>query len=174
VVTEEIKQTIMIAVSAILLSSLLGFVSFLMMVRSDFASVRNAEVSAVQTMGDFREFNKYNGATLYGEDVVAGIRDYYNSSIKIRVKKVDGTYYPSPTGSMDKYMARQDIELVTLKHLQGEFMTDLMLKRKYKAILVYGQVDPATITVNWTPSSSTGIDTNVSAIVFFDIGERVR
>lgn len=161
-VASEIRETIMIAISAVLLASLLGFVSYLMILRSDIASVRNSEVYATDSMSNFREFNNYTGVTLYGEDVVAAVRDYYDSDIKLAVKNPSG----SIIYSIDKNKARQTPSLVDLTYLQGQFSTN----NKYTAVLVYGQVDLATVTL---AHKSDGLDTNVSGIVFFqDINGR--
>jgi hypothetical protein len=160
VVEQEIKETVMISIAAILLASLLGFVSYLMFLRSDFATVRNTEVYAAEAMSNFREFNKYNGSTtLYGEDVTAAIRDYYDTGIRIRVNYPGGVYY------IDKYDARDNKTLVDLQYLMSRFPTNT----KYMAVPVYGQVDLATVTQAYTQSS---FDTNVSGLVFFYTGVR--
>jgi peptidoglycan hydrolase-like protein with peptidoglycan-binding domain len=173
VVSSEIKETVMIAVASILLASLLGFVSFLMMVRSDFASVRNSEVNTAQAVASYKEFNKYNGDTLFGEDVVAAVRDFYDTGVKIRVNNV---YAGSikPLYDVDKYLVRSkdqtdgvyDEDLVAIQNLYLWFPTN----RTYKAVLVYGNVDLTTITETYV---SPEVSKNVSAIVFFYKGLRV-
>jgi hypothetical protein len=160
-VSSEIRDTVMISIAAVLLASLLGFVSFLMVLRSDIASVRNSEVYSTNAMANFREFNAYTGVTLYGEDVVAAVRDYYDSDIKIAVKNASGTI----VYSIDKNKARQTPSLVDLTYLQGQFSTS----NKYTAVLVYGNADLTTVTL---AQASNSMDTNVTGIVFFYVGVR--
>lgn len=172
--SEEIKQTVYIAVAAVLLAGLLGFVSYLMMLRSEFAETRNSEVYAAQSMKDFREYNEFAGAELYGEDVVAAIRNYYDGGIKLRVNDPN---YTDGNGvyTVDKYIARQPggASLVDVEKLQKWFPGAVVRDgktyyRKYKAVLVYGQVDLNTVTKDWVADQAKiGINTNVSAIVFF-------
>ena len=157
--SSEIRDTIMIAISAILLSALLGFISFLFSVRNDFAEVRNNEVRATEAMANYREFNKYNNTTLYGEDIVVAVRDYYEDTITIRVNNKSGTY------TVDKHLAKSNPSLVDITNLKTLFPTT----QKYKAVLVYGQVDFSKITIDYVPPA---LSSDVSGIVFFYTGER--
>ncbi|MNV34413.1 hypothetical protein D3C71_1258290 [compost metagenome] len=160
--TDEIRNTTYIALGAILLASLLGFVAYLFTVRSDIANLRNTEVVNTATLKGYREFNKYSGKILFGEDVVSTIRDYYGSDIRIRVN--DSTSIG--TFNVDKYIARSDPSKIDIANLQTWFPT----QKKYKAVLVYGQVDLNTVTESWDSYASTQSD--VSAIVFFYAGMR--
>lgn len=163
--SSEIKETTFLALSAFLLSALFGFIIYLADLRADFAAVRNREVHASQSMAGYREFNKYNGATLYGEDVVAAIRDFYDSDIRIRVNNDwNGVSYGS-VYTIDKYLARQNPSLVDIAYLQSLFPTE----RKYQAVLVYGQVDLSQVTFDWREEN---VNSGVSAIVFFHVGSR--
>lgn len=173
--SEEVKQTVYVAITAILLASLFGFISYLMSLRTDFAEVRNNEIATAQVLRDHREFSKFNNAVVYGEDIVAAIRDYYDTGIRIRVNDSSLNLRPtyetvSGVYNIDKTIARStNNEKVDLTRLQSWFPTT----KKYKAVLVYGQVDLSTVTLAWANSSSnTGVNNNVSAIVFFYEGLR--
>lgn len=161
--SSEIKETIFIAVSAVLLASLLGFVSYLMMLRSEFADARANEIRVAHDMTNYREFNTYNDRILFGEDLVAAIRDYYDTDVKIAVKDLYGDiiYY------MDKDVAKTPAGKaeVEIGYLQNQFPTN----NKYEAVLVYGEVDLETVTLDY---DATSINNNVSAIVFFHTGTR--
>lgn len=162
-VSSEVKETIYIAVSAILLASLLTFISFLMTLRGEIAEVRNSEIYTYNTMSSLREFMKYNGQTLYGEDVVAAIRDYYDSGIRIGVKNSSGAliYY------MDLYEAKttEGQNKLKMDYLQTTFPTS----REYRAVLVYGDTPLEDITL---ADASKSINNNISGIVFFHTGYR--
>lgn len=152
----------MIIVSAILVSALLGFVAYLMMLRSDFAEVRNSEVYAASAMKSYREFNNFSGGeVLYGEDVVVTIRDYYDTGVRIRVNNSDGNKY-----TYTKSSVRDNPSSVNIRDLQALYPT----RNKYKAVLVYGDEDLDLITKDYISPSS--MNTNVNAIVFFYDGPR--
>lgn len=158
--SSEIRDTVMIAVASILLASLLGFVAFLMGLRGDFASIRNNEVYTAKAMAEYKEFNKYNGTILLREDVIAAIRDYYNTDVRIAVKNRAGSiiYY------MDKYEARNPYSTTPLK------VSDLMnffsdTTKRYKSVVVYGQVDLDDVTESYVEPS---VNSKVTAIVFFE------
>lgn len=159
--SSEIRGTVMIGVSLFLLSILLSFAAFLMYIVSDFANARNGEILAQDSVSSFREFNKYNGQILYGEDVVAAIRDYFDTDIRIRVNNFDGVY------EIDKYKARQNPDLVKVEYLLGKFPVN----RKYSSVLVYGDVlDLSEVKKDGNYTETIG--NNVTAIVFFDEGVR--
>ena len=160
-VSSEIKETIYIAVSAVLLAGLLTFVSYTMTLRSDIANFRNTEVYTYNSMNSVREFFKYNGQVLYGEDVVAAVRDYMNTPIRVGVKNQAGQliYY------MDLYKAKttEGKDQLTLEHLHCMFPPS----HKYTAVLVYGDVPLEDITLD---DAVSGINQNISGIVFFHTG----
>lgn len=161
-VDSEIKETTMIIVSAILISAVLGFASYLFMLRTDFAGVRNAEVYAAASMQSYREFNNFNGGeVLYGEDVVVAVRDYFEAGVRIRVNNSDGS-----NQTYTKASARENPASVDIKALQALYPTT----NKYTSVLVYGDEDLDTITKDYISPSS--MNTNVSAIVFFYDGPR--
>ena len=86
--SSEIKETIYIAIGLFLAATVLGLVAFVMDIRSDFASAQNQEIAARNQMTTYAEFDKYEGEILYGEDVIALIREYAGSDIKVYIDKV--------------------------------------------------------------------------------------
>lgn len=157
-VSSEIRDTAMIAVSAILLASLLGFISYLIGVRGDFSTARNNEVYAKETLDHYREFNKFSGTnTLYGGDVITAVRDYYDSGIKIAVKRGSTIVY-----EMDNIKARQNPNQVTNAYLTGLFP----MTKQYDAVLVYTLDSVSSITTSYKKPDNAGND--VMSIVFFE------
>lgn len=159
-VSEEIRDTITIAVSLFVIAIVLTFVSVVMGIKADLASARNSSIESANHIEEYREFNKYNGTTVYGEDVVCAIRDFYDRGIRIQVNNEDGTSY-----YVDKYVARENKSLVDIDELRLKFP----VTKKYSAVLVYGQVDLDTVNESYVPET---INNNVSSIVFFDKGAR--
>lgn len=158
-VSNEIRDTIVLGVSLFVLSIVLTFVSVIMSIKSDLASARNSTIESARHIAEYREFNKYNNTIVYGEDVVCAIRDFYDKGIRIKVVSSNGDYY------VDKYVAREDAGLVDIDNIRLKFP----VTKKYKAILVYGQVDLDTVTESYVAET---VNNDVSSIVFFDKGAR--
>lgn len=178
-VSDEIRQTILIAVASMLLAGFLGFASYLMTLRSDFAATRNAEIQTMVSMSSLREFSKFNSKTLYGEDVVSAITMYYDSGVEVRV--IDSSLnltsgYETRTGiySVNKYNMRSLPANVRKNKIDPtNLFSWFPVNKKYKAILIYGQVDLDTVDRDWdVRNPSASVNNNVSAIVFFYEGVR--
>ena len=106
--SSEIKETIYIAMSLILAAAVLGMVAFVMDIRSDFASVHNQEIMARNQVSSYAEYDKYQDEILYGEDVIALIREYANTEIKVYIDELVWTKGDSTKGywvSKDLYLA---------------------------------------------------------------------
>ena len=86
--SSEIKETIYIAMSLILAAAVLGMVAFVMDIRSDFASVHNQEIMARNQVSSYAEYDKYQGTVLYGEDIIALIREYADTEVKVYIDKL--------------------------------------------------------------------------------------
>lgn len=82
---DEVKKVIYIAVGAMLLAIVLGFVSVLIDIRSDIAEIRNNEIAANKSLEQYRKFNKYDSKTLIGDEVIECIRMYYDKDVTIIV-----------------------------------------------------------------------------------------
>lgn len=82
---DEVKKVIYIAVGAMLLAIVLGFVSVLLDIRSDIAEIRNNEIAANKSLEQYRKFNKYDSKTLIGDEVIECIRMYYDKDVTIIV-----------------------------------------------------------------------------------------
>jgi len=109
-------------------------------------------------MANQLEFSKYNNTIVLREDVISAIRDYYDTDVRIGVKNTSGSliYY------MDKYKARNPSGTpLTVSELMTFFNNP---NKKYKAVLIYGYADLATIPSSYT-SSGDGV---VTAILFFE------
>lgn len=175
---DEVKSTALIAVGLSMLASLLMFVTFLMMMRSEVANIRNTEISAKQAIKDMYEFNLYHDSVLYGEDVVAAIRNYADTNVRIAVNSptvsvavscaapphsyVSVGYY-----EVDNMRAKDCSGLLNTTYLRGWFPTT----HRYRAVLVYGGVDLKSVTPSWRQD---GVYSNVTGIVFFYDGLRTN
>ena len=74
--SSEIKETIYVAIGLSLAAMVLALVAYVMGIRSDLASAQNELISTKYTMEAYTSYNKYQGAVLYGEDVMAIIREF--------------------------------------------------------------------------------------------------
>lgn len=96
--SSEIKETVYIAVSLMILSLVLGMVSVVIDIRSDFADIRNEEISTARQISEYRKYNKYDDRDITGVDIIELIREVQDSGIEIYVDKLngDGIYYLTP------------------------------------------------------------------------------
>lgn len=81
----EVRETIYIAISAIIASIILGLISTMMYIKSNIAEVRNNEIAGKSNVTQFRMYNKYNSKELCGDEVIECIRLYYDKGIDIIV-----------------------------------------------------------------------------------------
>ena len=137
----EIKETVFIAVSAILLASVLTlFVSGLRL-RDSFASTRNEQILANHNIKDFRQFNKYNGLShksncdkdMSGWAVIIAIQEYCNVE--------NFTIYVDRDKNENK-LQTDGVTEFDLSELQNRFNSTA----KYHPMLVYNWAEPKEIT----------------------------
>lgn len=86
--SSEIKETIYVAIGLFLAAMVLTLVAFVMGIRSDLANVQNMEIATRDSMESYFSFNKYQGTILYGEDVMAVIREFADTDITVYVDKL--------------------------------------------------------------------------------------
>lgn len=153
---QEIKDTVMIALSLILTAALLGFISFLFVLRGEFASAYNNNLSASQSVTTYLSFDQFNSSPLYGADVIAAIRQYYDRGIEIAVND-NGTLVYDVT----QQSAIANPSLVSLSYLSSLFQPDT----QYTAVLVYNDTPVSQVTPSYGSSSS--VNYAPTAIVFF-------
>lgn len=93
---DEIKSVVYTSISCMVLACLLGFAMFFMNVKSDLAIAENERAGTEQAMQIYYKYNKYQDALLYGEDVLAIIREFADSDTVIYIKGLtdaqDNTY----------------------------------------------------------------------------------
>ena len=82
---QEVKETVYIAISAMILALVLSMVAILLEIRSDLADARNGEILAANSNLEYRQFNKYDNNTIYGDEVIELILLYYDTGIDIYV-----------------------------------------------------------------------------------------
>ena len=86
--SSEIKETIYVAIGLSLAAMVLALVAYVMGIRSDLASAQNELISTKYTMEAYTSYNKYQGAVLYGADVMAIIREFADSDIVVYIDKL--------------------------------------------------------------------------------------
>lgn len=140
--TDEMKEVIYLAISAMILSVVLGFVAIMGTVQRNIAEARNNEVAGQVSIEQNNKYDKYNKRELIGEEVVECIREYYDSGITIYVR-ADGiaqdTYNLSiyTDDSKKKYFSVADGSYLM------SWFTGSATKR-YKSYLVYNTENPIT------------------------------
>lgn len=128
-IQNEIRDTIWIGITFILLAALLTFITFLFQVRSDFAEAKNNETVNKTALQEYSEFNGYDNTEVQGVDIISAIREYYNSGVRIGVKDPDGRL----VYEVDETLAKADATLIDFDNLYNTFD----VSKKYKAGIVY-------------------------------------
>lgn len=117
-ISSEVKETIYIAISLILAAAILGLGAFVLSIRSDMASTKNMEVATQQGLEGYYKFNKYHGQILYGEDVMACIREFAGTDVVVYVENLYGESGNAPYYlTKDSYIANNKIASINfLEH----------------------------------------------------------
>lgn len=154
----EIKEVVYIAVTAIVLSIVLGLVSVVMNITRDMSDIRNNEVQGNINVMEYRQFNKYDHNTLNGDEVIECITNFYDTGIEILVKtdvynlgsydyieEYGGEEYADAINTSSDFLRYRISDLTTGKTakydidtLMGNFTTD----RDYRAYLIYNSLKP--------------------------------
>lgn len=144
---EEIKDTIYLSVGLIILAMVLGFVAILLDVRGDIASIVNDNYGTKAKVEEYRQFNKFDNTTVYGDDVIELVRLYYDSGLDIYINKTSN----ADTNGLriNSLTVREDASLASLQFLR----TKLDTKKKFKSFLVYDSYNPELVSDKMTPKS---------------------
>lgn len=149
--SSEIKETIYIAISLILVAAILGLVSFVMDIRSDFASVQNQEIAAQTEMSSYLRFNKYQGSVIYGEDVIALIREFADTDVAVYIPELRCKNNTTMSGfymNRDIYLANPNkFSMDTLEFgMNSSWIPDgVSREATYFCFLVFGKYTDAEI-----------------------------
>lgn len=81
----EVRDTIHIAISLILVSMVIGFIVYCASVVSGIGSLRTEEVASNNRVVQYREYNAYDEKTLIGDEVIELIRQKYDDGVTIFV-----------------------------------------------------------------------------------------
>lgn len=81
----ETREVTYISIALILLALVLGFVVYGLGLIRSVSSNRNDEIIANDKLEQYREYNAYDGKTIYGDDVIELIRLKYDSGLAIFV-----------------------------------------------------------------------------------------
>lgn len=141
---EEIKETIYIGISCMLIAIVFLFLSYAMQLRKEYADVRNEQSNQKEYSELYDEYEAYNGYSEYvsntwtrsdcehclnGADVISAIKKYMcNSGIAICINN-------NGLGGQDLMIYNEDNQLnYSTEYLQ----TIIDTSYKYHAILYYG------------------------------------
>lgn len=180
--SSEIKETIYVAISLILAAAVLGLVAFVLDIRSDFASARNMETATKQSMETYTAFNKYQGEILYGEDVIAIIREYAGTDIAVYVDKLTyetgyehNFYIDNDTYKDDISGSKKIISIKGLEYGEGlgsEYKGGVMRNTTYFSYLVFGGYGKNEITdAEYSDLNDKLYYSDVTAIVIKKVGD---
>lgn len=86
--SSEIKETVYIAVSLMILALVLGMVVVVIDIRSDFAEIRNDEIATAVEMREYRKYNKYNVEKITGTELIVLIKEFYDTDIEIYIDEL--------------------------------------------------------------------------------------
>lgn len=139
----EIREMVYIAISALVLSIVLGFISIMGMVQGDIARTRNDEIAGNKNMMQYKEYNKYNQNELCGEEVVECIRLNYDQGITIYV--ASSAIPSAPAGlnefNMTTYMVPANKQFFSVEE-GGDLLSWFNNSKRYRAYLVYNSEKP--------------------------------
>lgn len=171
----EIRDTVWLGISLILLAIILTFVVYLMGVRSDLADIKNAQATTDSELHEYAKYNQYNNVRVQGIDIASAVRDYYKEGIRIGVKDANGLLMYE----VDDQLAKANPSLVDFDFLTATFPVE----QYYTAYVVHSVAYSKLLNqVKWDKtknqmyySGSEGIvyakDANdggqVQAIIFF-------
>ncbi len=99
----EIKETVYVAISLILASAVLGLIAFVLDIRGDFARLQNQEIATRVELSHYAKYDKYQDNVLYGEDVMALIRECAGSDIAVYIDSLQ-----CKTGKMSIYLDKEE------------------------------------------------------------------
>lgn len=148
--TSEIKETIYLAINLILVAAVLGLVAFMMGLRSDYATVYNNEISTRNEISAYSKFDNYQGEVIYGEDIIAIIREYASSDIAVCIQNLQfksdgGVNVSEPLYFVNKRLYLENPDKYSVKTLEFGLDTDASTHKgisrnaTYFSYLVFGK-----------------------------------
>lgn len=87
-VSEEVKETIYIAIGAIIAAAVLALLAFVIQLRGDFAETYNNQKLTQSATEDYMKFAGYQGEIIYGNELVALIREFWGSDTIIYIDEI--------------------------------------------------------------------------------------
>lgn len=152
--SSEIKETVYIAVSLMILSLVLGMVVVVTDIRSDFANIRNAEITTAKQMSEYRKYNKYDDRVITGADIIALVREIQDLGVEIYVDKLNGGAFYHLTQAM----VVTDKSIIDIGNLQQL----IKLNYVYHVYLRYDFENVKSVAVPVNKSNGYGTVTGIS------------
>lgn len=75
----EIRETVLLSISLILLAIVLGFIAVMGRIKSDMADVRREELDGAAKVAEYREYNRYDKKMITGDEVIECMLQNYDS-----------------------------------------------------------------------------------------------
>lgn len=179
--SEEVKQTVYLAVTCCLLAVILSFAATFISLRNDMAQVRNEQIITTRSQRQSNEFSQYDGKEVTGAEVIQAIRDYYKSEdVCIYVKKSDGFHFYSYKSDregiyFEAFPLLNSVELDNKYHLDN-LQDSFNASNKYTAYTLYGfpvftpgyDYIITELTAGLSKYRNTDISTDITAIYFIE------
>lgn len=157
--SEEIKQTIYIGFSLFLAAIVLGIVSLVINLRTDFATVRNQEIATTMHLGAYKDFNEYNNKRdVHVEEVIALITKYYDSGMDIYINAYGDEVLISKNSNIS--------DIREVGYWQTLFEDNIKRRDRYWIGLVYDYQDVTSIGGPFDISDE--IYTDITGIVILE------
>ena len=87
-VSEEIKDTVYLAIGCIVVALLLGFCAFILQARREFTATYNQQVSVDREMAAYIDYAEYNDKIVYGIELMSIIRNFWDSDTPICIDEM--------------------------------------------------------------------------------------
>lgn len=179
--SEEVKQTVYLAVTCCLLAVVLSFAAVFIGLRNDMAQVRNEQIITTRSQRQSNEFSQYDGKEVTGAEVIQAIRDYYKSEdVCIYVKK-SGSYHFYSYKSDREGIYSEAFPTLSAVDLDNKYKLDSLqdsfnASKKYTAYTLYGfpVFSPGyaniinELTAGFSKYRNTDISTDITAIYFVE------
>lgn len=133
----EIRETVYIATSAIVLSVVLGFLFVMNNITADIVSTRNEYLANNYSLEQYRKFGKYNGGLLSGEEVIECIRLFYNTGVSVYIETNDSNIVQR-VFNLEEYSNPERQKYFDIVDDDNKYLLDWFSgKEGYKAYLLF-------------------------------------
>lgn len=87
-VSEEVKETIYIAIGAIVAAAVLALLAFVLQLRGDYAATYNEQKATQLETEMYMKYNAYQDKIIYGDELIALIREFWDTDTHICIDEI--------------------------------------------------------------------------------------